>query len=116
MTGDSEPGPDFHALVMAEISDLEQSDAGTEQDRAPIVLDQQSVGRLSRMDALQKQAMDAASHQRRTQRIRLLKGALARLEDGEYGFCETCGEAIAEARLVADPAARMCIGCARNHH
>jgi DnaK suppressor protein len=35
--------------------------------------------------------------------------ALAKLEDGSYGTCETCGKAIAEPRLEAMPAARYCI-------
>ena len=35
--------------------------------------------------------------------------ALAKLDDGSYGKCETCGEAISEARLEAMPAARFCI-------
>jgi DnaK suppressor protein len=35
--------------------------------------------------------------------------ALAKLDDGSYGKCETCGEEIAAARLEAMPAARYCI-------
>jgi RNA polymerase-binding transcription factor len=35
--------------------------------------------------------------------------ALAKLDDGTYGLCETCGAAIAEARLEAMPATRYCI-------
>jgi len=35
--------------------------------------------------------------------------ALGRLEDGSYGRCEVCGEAIQPARLEAMPAARFCI-------
>lgn len=35
--------------------------------------------------------------------------ALAKLDDGTYGLCETCGKAIAEARLEAMPATRFCI-------
>jgi DnaK suppressor protein len=38
--------------------------------------------------------------------------ALARLEAGDYGLCETCGEAIPAARLRAKPAATTCTGCA----
>ncbi len=34
--------------------------------------------------------------------------ALQRLEDGSYGTCELCGEAISEARLQARPATRLC--------
>ena len=35
--------------------------------------------------------------------------ALAKLDDGTYGKCETCGESIVPARLEAMPAARFCI-------
>lgn len=38
--------------------------------------------------------------------------ALQRIEDGTYGECEQCGEAINSARLEAMPAARLCINCA----
>ena len=35
--------------------------------------------------------------------------ALAKLDDGTYGLCEVCGEAIAPARLEAMPASRFCV-------
>lgn len=35
--------------------------------------------------------------------------AIARIAEGTYGTCVTCGEAIAEARLEAMPATRWCI-------
>jgi DnaK suppressor protein len=38
--------------------------------------------------------------------------ALVKLESGTYGQCEACGEDIAEARLEAMPAARLCMACA----
>jgi RNA polymerase-binding transcription factor DksA len=38
--------------------------------------------------------------------------ALAKLDSGDYGRCETCGQTIPEARLEAKPAARLCISCA----
>lgn len=38
--------------------------------------------------------------------------ALAKIEAGTYGICESCGKPIAEARLEAKPAARHCIDCA----
>ncbi|MCA1982426.1 TraR/DksA family transcriptional regulator [Nocardioides nematodiphilus] len=41
-----------------------------------------------------------------------IDAALARLDAGSYGVCEQCGEPIAEARLEARPAARLCIACA----
>ncbi len=38
--------------------------------------------------------------------------ALAKLDDGSYGICESCGRPIQSARLEAMPAARLCIDCA----
>ncbi|MDQ1361561.1 MAG: DnaK suppressor protein [Acidimicrobiaceae bacterium] len=37
--------------------------------------------------------------------------ALARLDDGSYGRCETCGTIIADARLAEIPTAHTCAGC-----
>jgi DnaK suppressor protein len=42
-----------------------------------------------------------------------IDGALARIEDGTYGICETCGRPISEERLEAIPYARQCIDCKR---
>ena len=39
--------------------------------------------------------------------------ALSRIDDGTYGTCVRCGEAIAADRLEARPEAALCIGCAR---
>lgn len=43
------------------------------------------------------------------QELAEVERALAKLDDGTYGRCETCGEPIAEARLEVMPAARYCI-------
>ena len=37
--------------------------------------------------------------------------ALEKVTDGRYGVCETCGEAIGYARLLAYPSARRCLAC-----
>ncbi len=47
-----------------------------------------------------------------TDSLREVEDALAKLEAGTYGACESCGQQIAEARLEAKPAARLCITCA----
>lgn len=46
-------------------------------------------------------------------RVAQLQEALERLEEGDYGECESCGEPIDPARLQALPGARLCIECAR---
>ncbi|MEH6609026.1 MAG: TraR/DksA C4-type zinc finger protein [Halioglobus sp.] len=45
------------------------------------------------------------------QAISDLKAALSRIDDGSYGVCEGCGEAIGEARLAALPEAPRCVVC-----
>lgn len=77
-----------------------------------VALDQTKVGRLSRMDALQAQAMSIASGIRREAQRRLIELALARLEDGTFGHCRSCDEEISRGRLEFDPTALMCIDCA----
>jgi DnaK suppressor protein len=54
-----------------------------------VELDQARVGRLSRMDALQSQAMSQASGRRREQLRKSIDAALARIENDEYGFGES---------------------------
>jgi DnaK suppressor protein len=97
----------------AERDELASMSATAADDRRPVVLDQQSVGRLSRMDALQVQAMAIASEERRQARLRRIDAALRRLEEGEYGFCAACGEPIPAKRLEIDLTVARCVGCAQ---
>lgn len=77
-----------------------------------VTLDQTRVGRLSRMDALQAQAMTQETIRRRQIEAQRITAALARMERGEYGECQACGELIAKPRLRVDPGAVLCIACA----
>jgi DnaK suppressor protein len=90
-----------------------ESLATTGDESAAIVeLDQSKVGRLSRMDAMQAQAIAQASVQRRELMLRKISAALKRIDDGEYGFCQRCEEPINPRRLEIDPTALYCIDCA----
>jgi len=83
-----------------------------DESAAIVELDQTKVGRLSRMDALQAQAMAKASSERRDQTLRDIEAALKRIDNDDYGFCEECGEAINPKRLEFDPTVLLCIDCA----
>lgn len=86
--------------------------AETAGDRAPVALDQAAVGRLSRMDAMQRQAMQLETEERRKAAISRIDSALERMLSGDYGYCVACGEAIGLKRLENDPAVPTCIKCA----
>jgi DnaK suppressor protein len=92
--------------------DLLATSAAAADERRPVELDQQSVGRLSRMDALQLQAMAKAVDSRRQGRLQRIVGALQRLEEGDYGYCADCGEEIPAKRLAIDPTIALCVTCA----
>jgi DnaK suppressor protein len=64
------------------------------------------------MDALQSQAMAMEVERRRIAELARIASALERLEQGEYGYCVTCGEPIAAKRLELDPATPLCVNCA----
>lgn len=103
---------EYCGRLLAVLADLEDQDTTGAEGRKTVVLDQQSVGRLSRMDALQQQAMANASAARRDQSRKRIAAALARMEDGEFGYCTDCGEEISRARLDLDPATPLCVSCA----
>jgi DnaK suppressor protein len=69
------------------------------------------IGRVSRVDAMQQQSMRAASRQAARLRQQQVSAALMRVEEGDYGLCQSCEEPIAHRRLLARPEAALCIGC-----
>ncbi len=102
----------FRQQLEAERDDLMHHQSVSDADRAPVTLDQQSVGRLSRMDAMQVQAMAKAVDDRRKLALVQIEAALKRLDAGDFGYCVNCDEPIARKRLELDPKAASCIKCA----
>lgn len=103
---------DVRAALEAERDSLGDLSNATAEERRPVELDQQSIGRLSRMDAMQVQAMAQAVEGRRRQRQAQIDAALKRLDEGEYGYCVVCGEDIPKKRLEVDLTAARCVDCA----
>ena len=103
---------EFRALIEARLAQIEEENRLGAEGQSVVTLDQQAVGRLSRMDALQSQAMAKAGQARRDGEVRKLRAALVRIDEGEFGYCEDCGAEIARKRLAFDPGAALCISCA----
>lgn len=102
----------FRERLDQEAVELRAAEQATAGDRAPVELDQQSVGRLSRMDAMQQQAMASAQSRRRAGRLKAIDAALKRIDTDDFGWCEECGEEIPLGRLNLDPCAPRCVDCA----
>ena len=103
---------DAKKVLETELMALKRDDALGSDDQKTVTLDQQSVGRLSRMDAMQRQAMAQATARRRAGRRQRIIAALKRFEEGEFGFCQDCGDDIAAGRIALDPTVSLCLSCA----
>ncbi|RUO26992.1 molecular chaperone DnaK [Aliidiomarina minuta] len=101
----------YKARLQALKSELQQASASSADSQKPVQLDQQSVGRLSRMDAMQGQQMAQATERRRAQQLLQIEAALRRIAEDDYGYCIDCGEAINEKRLAIEPTTLRCIEC-----
>lgn len=77
----------------------------------PVRLDT-SIGRLSRMDAMQSQQMALALKERQRQQLTRVERALRSIDDGSYGACKMCRAQISEERLELQPEATVCVTCA----
>jgi len=69
---------------------------------------------IERTDRVQEEAAEVAltalGEQGRRE-MAAIQAALARIDAGTYGICDTCGETISAARLTAMPTARRCVAC-----
>lgn len=103
---------EFKATLLAlrdELASIEQAESDAKR---PLELDQSRVGRLSRMDALQVQAMSVESFRRKKLQRQRVEAALTRIAKDEFGLCLECGEEINPKRLEFDPTFLVCIDCA----
>lgn len=102
----------FRRQLVALRDEIVQVSATGDDAAAVVELDQTAVGRLSRMDAMQAQAMSLDAQRRRAGTLKAIERALVQIRDDEFGDCVDCGELIALARLRFDPTSTRCIDCA----
>tara|TARA_Y100001934_G_scaffold13034_1_gene15979 strand:+ start:583 stop:912 length:330 start_codon:yes stop_codon:yes gene_type:complete len=103
------------AYFRKRLEDLEQEiredmDANPE-DSGVVELDS-SIGRLSRMDALQNQQMALELKRRQENQLLRIENAFKRLAKGQYGLCGKCKKPIEEDRLEVFPDTVSCVRCA----
>ena len=87
-------------------------DLNASKDSAGIVKLDTSIGRLSRMDAMQNQQMALEMRRRQENQLLRIKNAFKRMDQGRYGLCGKCKHPIAEERLEVSPDTVMCVQCA----
>ena len=98
-------------VIENQLNDLALEEKNNKNASQTVALDQQSVGRLSRMDALQQQAMAKAVELRRQTEKKALEDALNRIIRNKYGECIDCGDYIEIERLKIKPSVLKCFDC-----
>ena len=101
----------FRAKLTAMQSEIRAIRDSAAQDLKPVMLDQTSVGRVSRVDAMQLQQMSQEAARRRQHLLVKIEGALRRIESGRFGLCFLCETEIDHRRLNADPTITRCREC-----
>lgn len=104
----------FQTLLLKRQNILHELENTNENSSKIVELDQARVGRLSRMDALQDQAMSQEVNRRRQLELSKITIALNKINKDEYGYCVECDNEIAIKRLQLDPSVSLCISCASN--
>ena len=102
---------ELRAELEAQLRRLQKSMRITDEALRTVELDQTAVGRLSRMDSLQSQALSEGLRERELVRLSQILDALGRLEAGTYGSCASCGDGIPFERLFVFPEAPECTSC-----
>ena len=102
----------FTALLSERQATLHEALSDSERASQTVELDQSRVGRVTRMDAMQAQAMALATGRRKRDELKRISGAFERLAQGDYGYCRYCDDVISPQRLEVDPATLFCINCA----
>lgn len=102
---------DLEVKIEEEIARLAEEMSSSEADREGVAPDK-AIGRLSRLDSMQMQEVAKEAQRRREERLHLLEAARDRIDGGDYGTCQRCGEDIPWARLEARPEAPHCGRCA----
>ncbi len=77
----------------------------------PIGINLPFADEVDEIQASERREIGCATRELLVRRVNGLSAALARLNEGEYGTCVECGEAISPARLHAVPEVQTCVRC-----
>ena len=97
--------------LLGDKESLEENIRTLEEATQPIKPDV-SLGRLTRMDAIQNKSVSESALRDARAKLAAIKTALDKLEGDTYGLCAVCGVAIPKARLDFLPECTTCVDCA----
>ena len=109
---DSQQKAELKAIIEEQILKTEKKILGYQEMSQPIG-PENSIGRVSRMDAINNKSVVEAALRKAEEKLDGLKNALHRLDDEGFGICKRCQEPIPPKRIILMPQSRYCVRCAR---
>ncbi len=98
--------------ITAEIVAVKESIPALEESAKPVAPDE-AIGRLTRMEAINNQQINAAALRAAKAKLSKLERALSKIDSEDFGLCAVCEEPIPIARLMHVPESSCCVKCAR---
>ncbi|MCA9396272.1 MAG: TraR/DksA C4-type zinc finger protein [Candidatus Omnitrophica bacterium] len=98
--------------INGQIEQLEEQILSLKEQCKPVQPDS-SLGRITRMDAIQQKSMAEENLRQSESTLHSLKDTLDRLNDAGFGICTVCKQNIAPERILYLPQAKTCVHCAR---
>lgn len=100
----------YRKILLESLEEIEDYLTKTEES-AEAVSPDKSLGRLSRMEAMQDQQLILEARRRKKMQKVAVLSALQRIENGQFGICIFCGKPIAPERLDVAPESSTCVSC-----
>lgn len=99
------------SVLLSNKTKLEQQLLDAESATGVVTLDQSSVGRVSRVDAMQQQSMAVSTRAIAEASLRKVLKTLKRMDAEDFGYCGECDKPIQFNRLKVQPQASHCLKC-----
>lgn len=96
--------------IETEISKTEKQITEYKELTKPVA-PENSIGRISRMDAINNKSVTEAALRKSKDKLEKLKFALSKVNDDDFGLCFKCKAPIPLGRILIMPQARTCVKC-----
>ncbi|MEP5363825.1 MAG: TraR/DksA C4-type zinc finger protein [Reichenbachiella sp.] len=102
---------EVQTLIQGEIKKV-QFDILVLKDLTKPIAPENSIGRVSRMDAINNKSINEASLRKAEEKLDKLKVALSKIDDNDFGICVRCKRPIPVGRIMLVPQSNKCVNCA----
>ena len=103
---------DIRNKLLEEIQKTERLISEYKEMTKPVEPDS-AIGRISRMDAINNQAVTESSLRQAKEKLKKLNIVLSKIGDADFGICLSCRKPIPLGRILVRPESLHCVNCAR---